>query len=203
LRAATRAKSQTPLTFLLIDLYEEYNMTKSRGTVSLIATALILVGGLSAPTKADEKGKAKTSQFDMLKALAGEWSGKGIHGDASDDATIVYKVTSGGSAVVETLDPGGEHEMVTVFHQDGDDVVLTHYCMLGNQPRMKAERGADAKKISFKFSGAGNLKSDKDPHMHDLTIEFVDADHIKTNWTFYNDGKADSKAVFDLKRKKK
>jgi hypothetical protein len=178
-------------------------MTKFRHARLFSSAVLAVVVGLAANAKAEDKEKAKTSQFDMLKALAGEWSGKGSHGEATHDASVTYKVTSGGSAVVETLDPGGEHEMVTVFHQDGDDVVLTHYCMIGNQPRMKAERGTDAKKLSFKFTGAGNLKSDKDPHMHDLTIEFVDADHIKTHWTFYRDGKEDSKAVFDLKRKKK
>jgi hypothetical protein len=116
---------------------------------------------------------------------------------------VTYKVTSGGSAVVETLGPGSEHEMVTVFCQDGDDLVLTHYCALGNQPRMKAEKSDGTKKIAFKFTGAGNLKSAQDMHMHDLTIEFLSDDHIKTAWTMYKDGKADSTSIFDLKRKKK
>jgi len=178
-------------------------MTKFWNVGLLTLAALAVAIGLTVNAKAEDKEKAKKSQFDMLKGLAGEWSGKGTHGDASHDSTVTYKVTSGGSAVVETLDPGGEHEMVTVFHQDGDDIVLTHYCMIGNQPRMKAERGDSTKKLAFKFTGAGNLKSDKDAHMHDLTIEFIDADHIKTIWTFYQDGKADSTATFDLKRKKK
>jgi hypothetical protein len=169
----------------------------------LALAAFTLAIGIAANAKAEDKEKAKTSQFDMLKALAGEWTGKADHGKMTHDAKVVYKVTSGGSAVVETIDPGGEHEMVTVFTQDGDDIVLTHYCMLGNQPRMKAGGGNGGKKLVFKFAGAGNLKSDKEPHMHDLTIEFIDADHIKSTWTFYQDGKEDSKADFDMKRKKK
>jgi hypothetical protein len=152
---------------------------------------------------AQDKAKAKPSQLDVLKKLAGEWTGKGSHGEQQIDATVTYKVTGGDSAVVETHFPGTEHEMITVYTLDGDDLVLTHYCMLGNQPRMKAERGGNGKKLAFKFTGAGNLKSEKDQHMHDMTIEFVDDDHVKSTWTLYQDGKPAEKATFDLKRKKK
>ena len=165
-------------------------------------TAFALAVGLAAKANADDKEKAKTSQFEMLKALAGEWTGKGSHGEATRDAKITYKVTSGGSAVVETLDPGGEHEMVTVFNQDGDDVVLTHYCMLGNQPRMQADAKDEGNKVHFKFVGATNMKSDKDMHMHEVVFTFIDKDTLKTEWTNYNDGKPAGNAVFNLKRKK-
>jgi hypothetical protein len=168
--------------------------------VIVVAVAVV---ALAASARAEDKAKSKASQLELVKRLAGEWTGKGQHGEHEMDATVTYRVTSGGTAVMETLDPGGEHEMVTVYHQDGDDLVLTHYCMLGNQPRMKAEKSDGSKKLVFKFAGAGNLKSEKDPHMHDLTLEFLGDDHIKTTWTFYQDGKPSGKAVFDLKRKKK
>jgi hypothetical protein len=167
----------------------------------LLAAALVI--GLVSSARAEDNAKGKASQLDLLKKLAGEWTGKAAHGELTHEATVTYKVTSGGSAVVETLGPGSEHEMVTVFHQDGDDLVLTHYCALGNQPRMKAEKGDGTKKLAFKFTGAGNLKSDQDMHMHDLTIEFLDDDHIKTTWVLYKDGKASETSTFDLTRKKK
>lgn len=48
-----------------------------------------------------------------------------------------FKVTSGGSAIVETVFEGTPHEMVTVYHDNSDrQVTLTHYCMLPNQPKM-------------------------------------------------------------------
>jgi len=170
--------------------------------LGLVAAAVAIVA-LATSARAEEKDKGKGSQLEQLKRLAGEWTGKGKHGEHEMDATVTYRVTSGGTAVMETLDPGGEHEMVTVYHQDGDDVVLTHYCMLGNQPRMKAEKSDGSKKLVFNFAGAGNLKSEKDPHMHDMTLEILGDDHIKATWTFYQDGKPSDKAVFDLKRKKK
>jgi hypothetical protein len=111
-------------------------------------------------------------------------------------------VTSNGSAVVETIGPGTDHEMVTVIHPDGDELMLTHYCAIGNQPRMKAPGKADGNKVAFAFVGATNMKSDKDMHMHNVTFTFVDKDTLKAEWTHYMDGKAAAPTVFEMKRKK-
>ena len=32
---------------------------------------------------------------------------------------------------------GSGRETMTVFHPDHDDLVLTHYCAQGNQPRLR------------------------------------------------------------------
>src|SRR5262249_49409618 len=142
----------------------------------LVAIALCVAW--PATNRADDKesGKEPATAFDRFKQLAGEWVGKGMHGDESHEVRIVYKVTSGGSAVVETIDPGGDHEMVTVIHPDGDALLLTHYCMLGNQPHLKAQPKGNDSKVAFDFVKATNIKSDKDMHMHDATYTFVDKD---------------------------
>ena len=56
--------------------------------------------------------------------------------------------------LVETIFPGSEHEMITVIHPDGDDLALTHYCMLGNQPQMKAAGKGEGNKVEFKTGPA-------------------------------------------------
>jgi hypothetical protein len=150
----------------------------------------------------DSKVQAQKTAFDRFAALAGEWVGKGVHGDAEHEARVVYKVTSGGSAVVETIDPGGDHEMITVIHQDGDSLLLTHYCMIGNQPQMRAKPKAGDNKVAFEFVKATNMKSEKDMHMRTVTFTFVDKDTLKTEWTNFHEGKEAGKAVFELKRKK-
>ena len=166
-----------------------------------IASCLGWVAALPA-----QEGKKETPPpspaLEQFAQLAGEWTGKGMHGDASHDVKIVYKVTSGGSAVVETIDPGGDHEMVTVIHPDGDSLLLTHYCMLGNQPQMRAKPKAGENKVAFEFVKATNLKSDKDMYMHDVTFTFIDKDTLRTEWTNYDGGKPAGKANFELKRKK-
>jgi hypothetical protein len=138
--------------------------------------------------------------LDQFKQLAGDWVGKDPH--EGKDMLVNYKVTSNGSAVVETIGPGTDHEMVTVIHPDGQDLMLTHYCALGNQPKMKAKTRGDDKKVAFEFIGATNMKSDKDMHMHSVTFTFVDKDNLRAEWTHYMDGKEAGTVAFDMKRKK-
>ena len=139
-----------------------------------------------------------TARFDNLKALAGQWTASG--GDGS--VAVTYRVTGGGSAVVETLFPGAPYEMVTIYTIDKGALVLTHYCAEGNQPHMKAVTGGDANTIAFKFDGGGNIKSPKDGHMHEATFAFIDADHVKSTWLYYKDGKAGETKSFSLVRMK-
>jgi hypothetical protein len=171
---------------------------------SFFLLAALVVAMQAAEKKPAPKDDAKQASLDRFKQLAGDWTGKMSEGDGKEpiDVTVNYKVTSGGHAVMETLGPGSEHEMITVIHPDGDDLVLTHYCMIGNQPRMKAEGKSDGNKVAFKFVSATNMKSDKDMHMHDVVFTFIDQDTLKTEWTNYNDGKPAGTAVFNLKRKK-
>jgi hypothetical protein len=173
---------------------------KTRILASLVIalSACALVG----QAQPDKKGPGTNPALERFTQLAGEWIGKGKHGDMEHEIRVVYKVTAGGSAVVETIAPGSDHEMVTVIHPDGDALLLTHYCMLGNQPHMRATPKAGDNKVAFEFIKATNLKSDKDMYMRSATFTFVDKDTLKTEWTHYKDGKEAGKAVFELKRKK-
>jgi hypothetical protein len=175
-------------------------------TVRAELPLLILLALATAPLVGQDRkpqGKATDQHagFEQFKRLAGEWVGKG-QGKDGPDIHIRYKVTAGGSAVVETLFPGTEHEMVSVIHPDGPDLLLTHYCHLGNQPQMKASGQGGGSKIEFKFVRATNLKSEKAKHMHEATYTFVDRDTLRSEWTLYNEGKAASQIVLELKRKK-
>ncbi len=174
----------------------------SLATLLLTGTALTLGANADGPKHDHHASATKASALDAFKALAGEWTGKMDHDGEGGDAVVTYKVTSGGSAVVETIGPGTEHEMVTIIHADGDDLVLTHYCAIGNQPRMRAPGKLADNKVAFAFEGATNLASAKAMHMHDVTFTFVDQDTIKSEWTSYSEGAPAGKAVFELKRKK-
>jgi hypothetical protein len=165
----------------------------------LFALAIAPLGGQDKKPAGKEAGKH--AAFERFKLLAGEWVGKGPSKEMPE-IHIRYKVTAGGSAVVETIFPGTDHEMVTVIHPDGADLLLTHYCHLGNQPHMKASGPGDANKVEFKFVRATNLKSEKDKHMHEATYTFVDQDTLRSEWTLYNEGKAAGQLAVELKRKK-
>jgi hypothetical protein len=144
--------------------------------------------------------------FDKLKAMAGDWTAKTEHGEHKCETKVNYRLTAGGSVVMETLFSGTPNEMITMYYLDGGKLVLTHYCMLHNQPHMTlgSASSADVLQFTCDASAAGdNLPSEKEPHMHAAVIRFLDADHVQTQWTMWTGGKADENvAKFDLKRVK-
>jgi len=127
------------------------------------------------------------SQFERLKALEGRWESVE---DSPMQGEVVYHVVGGGSAVEERLFPGEPHEMVTMYHMDGDRLVLTHYCAAGNQPSMRAAWGDDPSRIHFEFVRLGNGNALKDMHMHEAWLEFDGADRFRARWAGWEDGRA-------------
>jgi len=153
---------------------------------TLAALVLLTGAAQAAPAPAGGPGPPALERF---KALAGEWVAA-EDGEMARKGDLVarYAVTAGGSAVVETVFPGSPHEMVTVYHADGEDLVLTHYCMEGNQPRMRA-RAAGGPRIDFAFDGGTNVDPGRDRHMHSAWFEFVGPDEIRNQWTELAEGK--------------
>ncbi len=153
---------------------------------------------------APSKTPPTNAGFERMKKLAGTWVEANKDGTPSDKVVSVLKVTAGGSAVQETFFPGDANEMVSLYHLDKGDLVMTHYCMLGNQPRMKADPKSEKNQIHFAFAGGTNLDPAKDMHMHESTITFVDDDHIEVAGVAWIDGKPapDHCATMKLVRKK-
>ncbi len=150
-------------------------------------TALVLVVGLSGLVASPAAMAEPGSVFEKFKALAGEWEGQQSGGGW---VKVSYQVHSGGSAVVETITPPDEPTMVTVYHMDGDDVRMTHYCSAQNQPRMKASSvSRNARVVSFEFVDVTNLAQPTDGRMQNLEITFKDRNHITQKWTWLNNGR--------------
>lgn len=147
--------------------------------------ALIAIGSLLTCLIATDgwaQGMSSES-FDKLKKLEGNWKGVKPDGEPVD---VSYNITSGGSAIVETLMPEGEPDMVTVYHMDGEKLIMTHYCSAGNQPRMEVSSTNDGY-LDFTFVDATNLKSKSEGHMQGLKIVFVDENHFNQAWTWSKD----------------
>lgn len=166
--------------------------------------ALTAGGATFAGEMHEDKAAAKpaaASRLDVIKKLAGDWVEVGPDGKPTSKVISTYRLTAGGSAVQETLFAGSPHEMITLYHMDGDDLVLTHYCVTGNQPRMKAERQTDRSRLVFRCAGGTNMRSENDEHMHRATIVWKDDDRIHSEWEEVKDGKNVMTASFDLARK--
>jgi hypothetical protein len=152
---------------------------------------LALTVGVRGGEKTDSKGSPAVPHpgLERLKKLAGTWVAADKDGKPTDQVVSVIKVTAAGSAVHETLFPGQPHEMVSVYYRDGSDLMMTHYCALGNQPRMKADPKSPANQLHFLFAGGTNLDPARDKHMHEGTITFIDDDHIEYAGVCWEGGK--------------
>jgi hypothetical protein len=190
-------------------------MNSKRSVMTCLA--MVLTVGLLAwvgVAAADDKGAgagvdAKTA-FAKIKTLVGEWKTE-ISGDhkgkesghhEKEDAVVTYRLTGAGSALIETQFPGTGHEMVTVYHLDGEDLRMTHYCAMGNQPRLKLDRANSAPDhLIFLFDGGSNLDPQKDMHIHGLDITFQKDGHVTSTWEGYSDGKSAGRTAFAMTRK--
>jgi hypothetical protein len=148
-------------------------------------------------TVATAQSSAQKS-FEQLKALAGSWDatldGQQLH--------VTLRVTSMGNALMHEMKGPGPDDPITMFHLDGDRLLLTHYCDAGNQPRMAATISPDGKTIVFNFLEATNLLSTQMGHMQRVTFNMIDADHHTERWEFaMADGKQMG-GLLELKRSK-
>lgn len=162
--------------------------------VAVVAMAALTLTARSPQAYGDDKhdhhapAGATNASFKKLKKLAGTWVEADKDGKPTEKVVSVIKVTAGGSVVHETLFPGEPMEMVSVYAVDGKDLYMTHYCMLGNQPRMKADPKSPENKLNFEFAGGGNLDPKKDKHMHSAVLTIVDADHIQIEGVAWENG---------------
>lgn len=162
--------------------------------------ALVLALSVPALSLAGRDDAAKQA-FAKMKTLVGKWKGTMGEGKDAMPATVEYKLTGSGTALVETLGPGSPYEMVSVYHMDNGSLVMTHYCGAGNQPFMKLKPGKNANSLFFDFVRGSNMKP-TDMHMHSVTFTFDGADHVVADWLSYQGGKPGEKAKFDFRRVK-
>jgi hypothetical protein len=99
-----------------------------------------------------------------------------------------------GNTLMHEMRGTGPDDPITMFHLDGERLILTHYCDAGNQPRMAATISSDGKTIVFDFLEATNLLSSQAGHMQRVTFNFIDADH--------HTGGKQVGGLLDLKRNK-
>ncbi len=181
------------------------------GVMAGVLTTSILA--LADDTKSTAKpGVDAKTAFARLKTLAGTWQAKAVDETNSEhkkdkadehprEALEVFKVTGAGSALVETQHPGSNHEMVSVYHLDGDDLRMTHYCAAQNQPHVKLDRtNSTPDHFIFVFDGGTNFDPEKDMHIHGVKITFEKDGKVVSDWESYVGGKKAMTTSFHLSR---
>ncbi len=131
-------------------------------------------------------GEAAASQdfneaFERIRQLVGRWDVVG------SPAVVTFSLTADGSAIVEEF--RGRRGMASVYHMDGEDLVMTHYCSAGNQPRMKATAWSpESSSIRFDFVDVTNLATPTAYHTRELEMVFEDEDHIQLRFNGLDEG---------------
>ena len=167
----------------------------------LLALALVTTSALAA-----ESSTTPAAAFAAIKKLQGDWRGPAM-AKGMPPAHSVFRVTAGGSAVQEMIFPGSKMEMVSYYHMDKGNLLMTHYCMLGNQPRMKLNaRKSTARELVFDFDGGTNLNPRTDVHMHSLRMTLpapakAGPQKLRTDGTSWEGGKLKSDCGATLTRR--
>ena len=92
--------------------------------------------------------------------------------------------------------------MTMMYHADKGKLMLTHYCELGTEPRMRVDSPeGDATTLAFTFVDATNLARPTDAHMHNMSLTFLDRDHFTQEWVLSKD-RTESPHRFEFARVK-
>jgi hypothetical protein len=175
-----------------------------------IALGVFLVATGMLQSDEPDKGKSPITAreaYERLKSLVGTWnndvsSSKPMKHDAG--SKVVYRLTGADSALVETDFPNSHHEMMSVYHLDGDELRMTHYCAAGNQPRLRLDRASSTPScLVFVFDGGSNLDPGKDMHIHGMTLTFEKDGEVKAAWEGYADGRPAGITTFHLTPQKR
>jgi hypothetical protein len=150
-------------------------------------TLSLILFAIAVPLQQVQADNSTSPNFGPLAALIGDWQGKDPEGKPM---TASYQWTGDGTTLVETMTKAQKPMMLTMYHADKTGLMLTHYCKLGNQPRMRTDMpGNDAKSLSFHFVDIANLAQPTYPHMHKVSFNFQDQDHFTQEWMLSKDGK--------------
>ena len=151
---------------------------------SSLFLAATISAGAAGRTAANTEVDAGTA-FSRLKDLVGDWDVESSRGKGHSR----FEMIAGGSVLLEHFTEPGGQEMLTAYHLDGRRLVLTHYCLAGNQPQMVAEKfdGASGE-LDFAFAGGTNI-SPGAGHMHDAVFHLASNDRFDAKWDFVEAGK--------------
>ena len=150
-----------------------------------LAASLLLAGVAAYAAGPKSETMSAAEAFSRLKTLAGDWEADTQMGHAHLNIALI----AGGTSIVERETGEKMPEMMTVYYVDGDRLLLTHYCMAGNQPRMQARSfNPETGEVAFEFLDATNLTTPAAGHMHNANIRIADHDHLVTQWEFYENG---------------
>ncbi len=174
----------------------KFTKTQSMGLAMALA---LLVSSVAQAGPADDYQAA----WAQLKKLAGTWDSY-LVGKEGREAVISYHVTGGSAVVFEEFigdTPAGVRDMATAYHLDVDDLIATHYCGIGNQPRMRAvSYDPDARLLRFDFWDITHLPDQDEYYTTNIELYFEDDDNVELRFRGTSEGVQGDWMVHRLQR---
>jgi hypothetical protein len=139
--------------------------------------------------------------FRLLTQLEGRWLGSGGSlGTEPQETVHELTVAAGDSVVMEVMDPAGEREL-NVYHLVDGDLMLTHYCGGGTQPRLKLDLARAAPGVlPFVLADGTGFDPDTDRHIHSARLVVRQGGHLESWWTAEKEGQVVMESRFILER---
>jgi len=165
--------------------------------VLVIATVFLAAAAAQAASPKSEASSGPAA-YARLKTLVGDWEADTDMGKVH----VNYELIAGGTSLMERESGEKMPAMLTVYYLDGDRLLLTHYCMAGNQPRMQARAfNPETGEVDFEFLDATNLTPGAG-HMHNAKIRVPGNDRLSAEWEFYENGQRKMAETFQYTRVK-
>lgn len=172
--------------------------------------ALSVTAFLFSSTALAGDGFTPDQAFKTMLQLEGTWTGEAVVVQVGQDRAAAPKSTTtvsfkniGNSSVMQTFAEGTPAEMISLYHQNGEEELIhTHYCAIGNQPSMAFVDSDEEGVIDFRFTNGTNMDVNADPHAHNSYMRIIDADTYETRTENWSGGKLTSYRYTTMKRVK-
>jgi hypothetical protein len=128
-------------------------------------------------------------EFDRLKSLLGNWHGVTEEGRK---VRVTYSLTAADHVLIESWFFDNGMTALTLYHMDNAQLIATHYCPIGNQPRLELREKTPSGTLKFLFASATNLPDITDPHEHAFELRLDNDDQFFRHETYASDGEFDS-----------
>lgn len=162
-----------------------------RWLAALLACA-IAAGALGAADPPAQQPEATFAPMDRMRSLEGSWTGH-VVGDLPSmkavPAWLEYETVSDGRAVLERLGFGPKttkarrDAMVSMYHQETDQLMMTHYCSANTQPRMRTRTiPADMSIFQFHFVDSTNILNASMMNIRHVILRFPAKDRLIQEW---------------------
>ncbi len=131
-------------------------------------------------------------EFQALKSLVGSWQGQT---PAGRTLVVDYRLVANDTVLVETWTLAPGRESLTLYFMDNGVLVATHYCPLGNQPRLELVSTVDAGRMTFAFRSATNLPDPAAAHQDGFEMRLMGADRLWRSESYVEGGEIEVEAA--------